>query len=165
MGAPLNSSYSSRSSLRLCCRTMPLPLLIAPPYSPSIFLSAPWWVHTSQLLIEPGLLKFSKGTKLKEVGFQGVRLNVQWITTLRTAESANLSKITITIIPCGALPNTDWETIHREWRDLRHLWTPHSIFPKIPFEENGPGNNSRGFVLRSLPMLASKVCMARKLEQ
>ena len=46
-----------------------------------------------------------------------------------------------------------------------YLWTPRSICPKILFEENGPKNNSRGPVLRSLPMLASKGCMARKWEQ
>ena len=116
--------------------------------------------------IVPRPLDLSEVTTLKDVMFERIWPNVQWITaTLRTAKSTNLRKITITISSRGTLVHTIGETIRREWQDLDQLldqlWTSRSICPNITYEEGGTATGSGELVLSLLPKLASKGAVNR----
>lgn len=102
-------------------------------------------------------LDLSRATKPNHVKLMCTGPNVQWVsTTLRTANSTNLQKITITIGYCGGtLANPVGEAISQEWQDLDHLldhlWTSRSICPNIRYAD-GFGE----LVPSLLPKLAGK---------
>ena len=109
----------------------------------------------------PPAIDLTKATKLKDLEFRCDEPNVLWITsTLRTAKSKNLRRITIH--PHITFINPIGETDRQGWRELDcflvQSWTSHSIRPIVKFTRMGsydpgkvlsgllPGLTSRGFV-------------------
>ena len=118
-----------------------------------------WLVNTLPLHIELRTLILSEATKLKEVEFDCLEVDVQWVTAaLRTAQSTNLRKITITIVVDPYRPlNQVGESTHREWQDLDHLlaqlWTLRSIRPNIKYRPIEEAGSSEEVVRSLLPKL------------
>ncbi|KAF9789197.1 hypothetical protein BJ322DRAFT_1105063 [Thelephora terrestris] len=93
----------------------------------------------------PAPLDLSKLAKLKYVGFQWNRWDIQWITaSLQTTKSKCLRRIAITINPSRSFFTQVGETIYREWQDLDRLpvelWTSRSIVPKLRFHKEYEGD-------------------------
>ena len=103
----------------------------------------------------------SKATKLKHLKFLRTikRPTVQWITAaLQTAESKNLQSITI--CPDDNVPESVWEPVRQEWRDLDQLlvqfWTSHSIRPQVVYVARKGGKDLRTDAPNLLPELTRR---------
>lgn len=114
----------------------------------------------------PPPFDISKATKLKEVEFGYVWSSIQWITmTLQTSKFENLRRVTIGINPFAQFTNPVGETTRREWEDLDHvldrMWTLHSIYSEVTYEELDGKDSLREVALSLLPKLASKGAVKR----
>lgn len=110
----------------------------------------------------PPLFDLSSVTKLKDVRFQLDldELGFRWInTTLRTAKSTNLQKISIHSHLDLDAPIE--QSVRQELQDLEclllQLWTSRSIYPKVTFEKMiGGRGDLKDVVPNLLPELMSR---------
>ena len=106
-------------------------------------------------------LDLSKATKLRDVAFNYLRSDIQWVTAMiKTIRSKNLQQIAIFSYERTPLSAQIKEAIHREWQDLDHLlvqlWTSHSVRLKIVYWRGEGQDEARGFAQRLLPELTRR---------
>ena len=106
-------------------------------------------------------LDLSKAAKLRDVAFNYLRSDIQWVTAMiKTIKSKNLQQIAIFSYIYTPLSTQIKEAVHREWQDLDHLlvqlWTSHSVRLKIMYWMWEGQDEARGFAQRLLPELTRR---------
>ena len=106
-------------------------------------------------------LDLSKATKLKDVVFDNIRSEIQWVTTtIKTIKSKDLQQIGIISYAYIPMSSPVRREILQKWQDLDHLlvqlWTSHSVRPKIMYQGKHGADDARGVTQRLLPELTRR---------